>query len=75
MIRMVIANPPPFSPARKIGSVSGLSSPFPSGKGSMPASRHQTVFAITHSDHLITHSSFAGITEIVTRWLRLRGRI
>jgi len=43
-----------FPSSMIICSVSGVGSPFPSGKGTMPASGLQTVFAITHSDHFIT---------------------
>jgi hypothetical protein len=41
----------PIFPSWKIGSVSGVGSPFPPGKGTMPASGLQTVFSITHPDH------------------------
>jgi len=64
MIRMVIAKTRQFSPARKIGSVSRLGSPFPSGKGSIPASRLQTVFSITQSDHSLSCSGSSVITDL-----------
>jgi len=47
-----------LTPARTIGSVYGIGSPFPAGNGSMPASDLQTVLSITHPDHLILQSSF-----------------
>jgi len=43
-----------FSPARKTCSVSGVGSPFPPGKGTMPASGLQTAFSIAQSDHYMT---------------------
>ena len=61
---MVIAKTRQFSPARKIGSVSGLGSPFPPGKGPMPASRLQTVFSITHSDLSFPPSESSLITVL-----------
>jgi len=53
-----------FPSSKKIGSVSGLGSPFPSGKGPMPASRLQTVFAITHPDQSMKHFGLSAITEM-----------
>jgi len=50
---MVISKTNQFSLARKNGSDTGVGSPFPPGKGSMPNSGLQTVFSITHP--LITH--------------------
>jgi hypothetical protein len=61
---MVISKTRQFSPARKIGSVSGVGSPFLLRKGPMPASGLQTVFSITHPDHSSMYSRLSDITEI-----------
>jgi hypothetical protein len=62
---MVISKTRQFSPARKIGSVSGLGSPFPCGKETMPASRLQTVFSITNINHSIQRVGFESILFLV----------
>jgi hypothetical protein len=71
MIRMVTPENTPIFPSEEnwLGFRGRLS--FPSGQGTMPASRLQTVFSITHSDHLMLHTGF--VTSQF--WKRLRATI
>jgi len=53
-----------FPSSMKIGSVFGLGFPSTLEKGTIPASRLQTVCVFTHPDQSIKHFGLSAITEM-----------